>query len=126
MRFLTGPFAPAVATTVLPNYKLWVHDVNVRGGIMVGQYGGRLPIDVVDYDDGSSPESAISLNEKMIGDDRVDFALPPWGTGMNVAVAPVYKKYGYPQLATTMSANGLPGFVRQYPTGFLFLAETAG
>jgi branched-chain amino acid transport system substrate-binding protein len=32
---LNGPFASAVATTVLPNYKLWVHDVNVRGGIMV-------------------------------------------------------------------------------------------
>jgi branched-chain amino acid transport system substrate-binding protein len=122
---LNGPFASAVATTVLPNYKLWVHDVNARGGIMVGQYGGRLPIDVVDYDDGSSPESAIRLTEKLIGDDRVDFALPPWGTGMNVAVAPVYKKYGYPQLATTMSANGLPGFVRQYPTVFLFLAESA-
>jgi branched-chain amino acid transport system substrate-binding protein len=121
---LSGPFASAVATTVLPNYRLWVHDVNARGGIMVGRYGRQSPIDVVEYDDASSPENAIHLTEQLMSDDGVDFALPPWGTGMNVAVAPIYKRYGYPQLATTMSANGLPGFVRQYPTAFLFLAES--
>jgi branched-chain amino acid transport system substrate-binding protein len=121
---LTGPFAPAAATTTLPNYKLWVHDVNARGGIMVKQYGKRLPIDIVEYDDGSSQENAIRLTEKLISDDQVDFALPPWGTGMNVAVAPIYKKHGFPQLATTSIANGLAGLARQFPTMFFFLAES--
>jgi branched-chain amino acid transport system substrate-binding protein len=78
---LNGPFTQAAAITTLPNYKLWIHDVNERGGIMVKQYGKRLPIDVVEYDDGSSQENAIRLTEKLISDDKVDFALPPWGTG---------------------------------------------
>jgi branched-chain amino acid transport system substrate-binding protein len=121
---LNGPFTQAAATTTLPNYRLWIHDVNARGGIMVKQYGKRLPIDVVEYDDGSSQENAIRLTEKLISDDKVDFALPPWGTGMNVAVAPIYKKHGYPQLATTSIANGLAGLARQFPTMFFFLAES--
>jgi branched-chain amino acid transport system substrate-binding protein len=122
---LSGPFATGAGVTTLPNYRLWVRDVNARGGVMVGRDGRRLPVEAVEYDDGSSQEAAIRLTEKLMSDDRVDFVLPPWGTGINLAVAPVYRRHGYPQLASTAIANGLPGLVRQLPTIFFFLAEAA-
>jgi branched-chain amino acid transport system substrate-binding protein len=122
---LNGPFAPGATLTTLPNYKLWVHDVNARGGILVKQYDKRLPIEVVEYDDGSSQENAIRLTEKLITEDKVDFVLPPWSTGMNLAVAPVYKKYGYPELAVTAVTNGQPDLVRQFNTMFFFLGQSS-
>jgi branched-chain amino acid transport system substrate-binding protein len=122
---LNGPFAPGATLSTLPNYKLWVHDVNARGGIFVKQYDKRLPIEVIEYDDASSPETAIVLTEKLMSGDKVDFVLPPWGTGMNLAVAPVYKKYGYPQLAVTAVANGQPALVKNFDTLFFFLGSSA-
>jgi branched-chain amino acid transport system substrate-binding protein len=121
---LTGPFAPGATLTTLPNYKLWAHDVNARGGILVKQYDKRLPVEAIEYDDGSSQENAIRLTERLISEDKVDFALPPWGTGMNLAVAPVYKKYGYPQLAVTAVTNGQPDLVKQFNTIFFFLGQS--
>lgn len=122
---LNGPFAPGATLTTLPNYKLWVHDVNAKGGIFVKQYNKKLPIEVVEYDDGSNPENAIRLTEKLMTEDKVDFVLPPWGTGMNLAVAPVYKKFGYPQLAVTAVASGQPDMVKQFGTIFFFLGAPA-
>lgn len=122
---LNGPFAPGATLTTLPNYRLWVHDVNARGGILVKQYNKKLPIEVIEYDDGSNPENAIRLTEKLMAEDKVDFVLPPWGTGMNLAVGPVYKKYGYPQLAVTAVTNKQPELVKQFGTVFFFLGASS-
>lgn len=37
--------------------------------------------------------------------DKVDFVLPPWSTGFNIAVGPFYALHGYPQLAVTANTN---------------------
>ena len=39
--------------------------------------------------------------EKLATDDKVDLMLPPWGSAMNFAIAPVASKYGYPLLGPT-------------------------
>ena len=82
-------------------YKLWVDDVNKRGGLKVQGFDKRIPIEVIEYDDTSNPENAMRLTERLMTEDKVDFVLPPWGTAFNLAVAPVYKSNGYPQLAVT-------------------------
>src|SRR5437016_3500375 len=48
----SGPNAPGAGITTIPNYKLWVTDVNAAGGINVG--GKKMQIEVVEYDDQSS------------------------------------------------------------------------
>ena len=40
---LTGPNAAGAGITVLPNYRLWVKEVNAAGGIMLNSLGKRLP-----------------------------------------------------------------------------------
>jgi branched-chain amino acid transport system substrate-binding protein len=99
----TGPYAVGAGITQRPNYDLWLEQVNARGGLAVAG-GGRRPIQFVDHDDRSEIETAVRLYEKMITDDKVDLLLPPWGTAMNFAVAPVANKSGYPLIGPTVGS----------------------
>jgi len=122
---LSGVNAQGAAVTTLPGYKLWVHDVNEKGGILVKELDKRLPIEVTEYDDASNAETVVRLTEKLMSHDKMDFVLPPWSTGFNIAVAPVYARYGYPQLAVTANANDEDELVKQMPTLFFFLNQPA-
>jgi branched-chain amino acid transport system substrate-binding protein len=109
----TGPFGPGAAVTTLPNYQVWVKDVNDAGGLNVG--GKKMKIEVVEYDDRSNSEEMIKAVERLATQDKVDFILPPWSTGMNLAAAPVLNKYGYPHLAVTANSNRAPEMVKRWP-----------
>jgi branched-chain amino acid transport system substrate-binding protein len=122
---LSGVNAQGVAATTFPGYKLWVHDVNEKGGIMVKEFGKRIPIEVIEYDDTSDAETVVRLTEKLMSQDKVDLALPPWSTGFNLAVAPVYARFGYPQLAVAALTNNEADLVKQIPTLFFFLDQPA-
>ena len=50
--------------------------------------------------------SDTTRRERLMTQDKVDFVLPPWSTGFNLAAAPIYARNGYPQLAVT--ANTIP------------------
>ena len=98
---------PGAAITTLPNYQVWVKDVNDAGGLNVG--GKKMKIEVIEYDDRSNSEELIKAVERLATQDKVDFILAPWSTGMNLAVAPIFNKYGYPHLAVTANSNRSPG-----------------
>ncbi len=83
----TGPNAGGANITQIPNYQLWVQEVNAKGGLMLKQYGKRIPIEVIEYDDRSNSEEAVRAVERLIEQDKVDLLLPPWGTGINLASA---------------------------------------
>jgi branched-chain amino acid transport system substrate-binding protein len=117
---LTGPFAGPASMLPVANYRLWAKQVNAKGGILIKASNRRIPIEVIEYDDTSNPETAIRLSERLMVDEKVDFVLPPWGTAMNLAVAPVYKKHGYPQLGSTITVNGSEALVKRFDTLFLF------
>src|SRR6267378_2474166 len=120
---LSGVNAQGAAVTTLPAYKLWVDDVNKKGGLMIKEFNKRIPVEVVEYDDTSNAEAAVRLTERLMTQDKVDFVLPPWSTGFNLAVAPVYTRNGYPQLAVTANSNDEAALVKQMPTLFFFLNE---
>jgi branched-chain amino acid transport system substrate-binding protein len=104
---LSGPYAPGAGMTQIPNYDMWVEEVNAKGGIYVKEYGKKLPVEIIRYDDKSDIGTAVKLIEKFILEDKVDLLLPPWGTAMHFAVAPVANKYGYPLIGPTISAEKL-------------------
>jgi branched-chain amino acid transport system substrate-binding protein len=122
---LTGPFAGPASMLPVANYRLWAKEVNARGGILIKALNKRVPLEVVEYDDTSNPENAIRLTERLMVDEKVDFALPPWGTAMNLAVAPAYKKHGYPQLGATALVNGTEALIRRFDTLFFFVTDSA-
>jgi branched-chain amino acid transport system substrate-binding protein len=109
--------------TQLPTDQRRAEQVNGRGGLAVaGQ--GRRPVQLADHDDRSEIETAIRLYEKMITEDRVDLLLPPWGTAMNFAVAPVANKHGYPLIAPTATSLEIPGLNLPYFYATLALPDS--
>ena len=99
----TGPYSVGAGITQAPNYSLWMDQVNGKGGLAVAGEA-RRPIQFVQHDDRSEIETAVRLYEKMITEDKVDLLLPPWGTAMNFAVAPVANKQGYPLIGPTVGS----------------------
>ena len=123
---LTGPNTAGAGITVLPNYHLWVQEVNAAGGIMLKSIGKRVPIEVIQYDDHSNADDAEAAVERLILQDKVDFILPPWGTGLNLAVAPLFHSAGYPQLATTALSDRAPELGKLWPNSFWFTGTMTG
>jgi branched-chain amino acid transport system substrate-binding protein len=115
----TGPFAGGASITTLPNYQLWVKEVNAAGGLMLG--GKRVPIEVVEYDDRSNSEEAVKAVERLATQDKVDFILSPWGTGQNLAVAPIMNRLGYPHLAATTNTNRAPELAKRWQNATFWL-----
>lgn len=118
---LTGPNAPGAGITTLPNYRLWVKEVNAAGGIMLKGVGKRVPIEVIEYDDQSQVDVAVAAVERLIHQDKVDFVLPPWGTGLNLAVGPLLHDAGYPHLAVTAMSDRAPELGKLWPNSFWYL-----
>ena len=51
----------------------------------------------------------MRLVERLMTVDKVDIVLSPWGTGPNLQAAPIFAKYGYPQLMGTAGSRQDPG-----------------
>lgn len=118
----TGPNAGGATITQIPNYEMWVKDVNAKGGLMIG--GKRVPIEVVEYDDRSNSEEAVRAVERLVTQDKVDLLFPPWGTGLNLAVGPVFNKYGYPQLTFSAVTDRAPELAKRWPNSFWMLGTS--
>jgi branched-chain amino acid transport system substrate-binding protein len=101
----SGPFAAGAQTTQEPNYLLWAEQVNAAGGLNV--QGKRRKIELVGIDDRSEVETMVRSYEKLMGSDKVDLVLPPWGTGNNFAVMPLLAKHGYPVISPTATGRSL-------------------
>jgi branched-chain amino acid transport system substrate-binding protein len=117
---LTGPNSGGAGITTLPNYQLWVKEVNDAGGLELPD-GSRRPIEVIEYDDRSSAEEVVRAIERLANQDQVDFILPPWGTGFNLAVAPLFDRFGYPQLAVSAVTDKAPEFVQRWKKSYWLL-----
>jgi len=118
---LSGPQSAGAMLTTVPNYRLWVDEVNKAGGLMLKKYNKRVPIEVSEIDDRSNNEDMVRLVERLMTVDKVDIVLSPWGTGPNLQVAPTFAKYGYPQLVGTGNSDKIPELVQRFPTTFWFL-----
>ncbi len=119
----SGPYAAGAGITIYPNYVLWAKDVNDAGGIELAD--GIYTIELIEYDDQSSPEEAIKAIQRLVQQDKVDLLLPPWGTAMNLAVAPVFHQLGYPQLGVANLSDKTPELVKQWPGYFSFLGTSS-
>lgn len=69
----------------------WKDLVNAQGGIEVG--ADKYKVEVVYYDDQSSPETSMKLTEKLITEDKVQFLIGPYSSGIQTAAAAIGEKY---------------------------------
>lgn len=118
----TGPLAGGAAITHWPNIKLWVHQINERGGLKLKD--GPAKIELVEYDDRTTPEETIKAVQRMATQDEVDFILAPYATGLNLAAAPLFAKHGYPQITSTAITDKIGELTGRYPNIFFTLGST--
>lgn len=119
----TGPLAAGAAITHWPNIQLWAHQVNERGGLRMKD-GSRRKVEIIEYDDRTNPGETIKAVERLATQDKADFIIAPYSTGLNVAAAPVFAKHGYPQLAATSITDKIPELTGRYPGIFFALGST--
>jgi branched-chain amino acid transport system substrate-binding protein len=108
----TGPFAAGAQISQEPNYIMWAEQVNAAGGLNVG--GKKRRIELIGYDDRSEVETMVRTYEKLMGSDKVDLILPPWGTGMNFALMPLAQRHRYPMLSPTATGRKLLSLKNPY------------
>ena len=87
-RPLTGPLSVYEQVAFGPIYKMWIDEVNANGGIYVEEYGKKLPIETIIYDDESDVDKMTKNLEKLAEEDQVDLLFPPAGTTFLFTAAP--------------------------------------
>jgi branched-chain amino acid transport system substrate-binding protein len=115
----TGPWTGGAQVSQEPNYLLWAEQQNAAGGLNVK--GTRRPVELISSDDRSDIETCVRTYEKLMGSDKVDLVLPPWGSNANFAVAPLANRFGYPFLAPTALSRRL--IEMKLPYFFLLLQQ---
>jgi len=115
----TGPWTGGAQVSQEPNYLLWAEQQNAAGGLNVK--GERRKIELISSDDRSDIETCVRSYEKLMGSDKVDLVLPPWGSNANFAVAPLANRFGYPFLAPTALSKKL--IEMKLPYFFLMLQQ---
>jgi branched-chain amino acid transport system substrate-binding protein len=81
---LTG--ALAGTKNMVIGYELWRDDVNAAGGLL-----GR-PVELVIYDDQSTPSNVPAIYSKLVDVDKVDFLFTPYGANLTATIMPFAKQ----------------------------------
>jgi len=115
----TGPLAGGAIVSYWPNVELWASDVNGRGGLDVG--GTKYKIDIVEYDDQTNPGETIKAVQRLATQDKADFILPPYSTGLNLAAAPIFAQFGYPMVTSTATSDQIEELSEKFPNMFFTL-----
>jgi branched-chain amino acid transport system substrate-binding protein len=112
----TGRFAEPAGRQV-NSIKMWVDEVNARGGIL-----GRK-IKLVLLDDKSDTQTAVKLYEKLITEDKVDVLLAPYSSAITEAVANVNERYKMPFVAYGAASSPIWEKGRKYIFSIVAIAE---
>ena len=115
----TGPLAGGAAVTYWPNVRLWIEDVNGRGGLTVD--GTPHMLELIEYDDQTNPGETIRAVQRLATQDEADIILPPYSTGLNLAAAPIFARFGYPMITATATVDDPAELVAQFPNVFVSL-----
>ncbi|MCJ7653809.1 MAG: amino acid ABC transporter substrate-binding protein [Dehalococcoidia bacterium] len=121
-RPLSGPIAIIGDSGFKPIYDTFVPMVNAEGGIYLAEYGKKLPIELLIYDDKSDVGTMTRLTEKLILEDKVDFLWPACGTAFIFGQAPIANKYNYLHLAAEGGATTLKDALPTLPYTFITLS----
>ena len=107
----TGPMSAEVG----PFKKMmesWAEMVNAKGGILLKEYGRKLPLKFVIYDDTSKPPDSARLYEKLVTEDKVHVLLGPYSSPITAQASTVGEKHQIPFIA--LEANASPIFRRGF------------
>ncbi len=94
-------------------YDLAFEEVNKKGGLEVG--GKKLPVQLILQDDTSTQATAVSLADRLVNSDKVDFLLGTYASHLVEAQSTVAEENRVPYV------NGGGGATKIYKRGFKYL-----
>ncbi len=97
-------------------YTMAVKEINEAGGIMVKDYGKKIPVKLIIYDDKSDNTTSVQLYEKLVTEDRVNALLGGYGTPLITAHTIVAEKYRVPYV----NGGGATGAIYQRGMKYVF------
>jgi branched-chain amino acid transport system substrate-binding protein len=112
----TGRFAEPAGRQV-NSIKMWVDQVNSRGGLL----GHKIKL--VLLDDKSDTQTAVKLYEKLITEDKVDVLLAPYSSAITEAVANINERYKMPFVAYGAASSPIWEKGRKYIFSIVAIAE---
>jgi len=115
----TGKYSTNGMHTV-NGYNLAVDRINEMGGVKVGDKTYEL--EVVYYDDESTPARGAQLAERLISQDGIKFMLGPYSSGLTKAIAPVTEEAGVPMVEANGASRSL--FTQGYEYLFAVLSTS--
>jgi branched-chain amino acid transport system substrate-binding protein len=130
---LSGRYG-SLGAQALAGATCWAEDVNRRGGLLVRERGGRIPIRFIQYDDASDRSTAAAGTRRLLQKDRVDLLLGPYASDLTLTAARVAEAFGvvlwnHGGAADTLYARGFSWIVgilcpaSRYFTGILELVH---
>ncbi len=99
---LTGRFA-GNSIEVKDGYEIAVQHINENGGILIKEYGKKIPVKLIMYDDESDPAKAAARYEKLYAEDKVTAYLGSFSTVVNTSLIAVAEKNRVPIVVSHFS-----------------------
>jgi len=97
-------------------YEMAIKEINDAGGVMIKEYGKKIPIKLIIYDDKSDNTTSVQLYEKLVNEDKVHALLGGYGTPLISAHTIVPEKYQVPYL----NGGGATGEIYQRGMKYVF------
>ena len=97
---LTGKYATN-GVHAKNGYEFAIKKIAENGGVKMGDKCYNF--NVTYYDDESKGDRAATLAERLINQDKVQYMLGPYSSGMTKAIAPVTEKYGIPMIEAELN-----------------------
>jgi ABC-type branched-subunit amino acid transport system substrate-binding protein len=79
-------------TRQIRGFNLWMEQVNAKGGIKLAD-GTMVKVAAKDYDDESNKDRVQELYTRLINNDKADFLISPYSSGLADAAAVIAQQY---------------------------------
>jgi branched-chain amino acid transport system substrate-binding protein len=110
-----------VGTYFKAAYELATKEINDHGGLQLRQYGRKIPIKLIIYDDKTDPATSRNLYERLAVQDHVDAMLGGYSTDLVQAQTVVPNQHGIPYVGGGGAASAI--YKRGFKTIFSLLAS---
>jgi branched-chain amino acid transport system substrate-binding protein len=117
---ITGGFSAEWGPRFLEFMKAWEKVTNEEGGVLVKEYGKKIPVQLVVYDDESVPDKSVELYEKLAAVDKVHLFLGPSTSPISMRSSTVAERLQVPMVLA--EANDMAIFSR----GFRWVVAVQG
>ena len=101
---LTGKYATN-GVHAKNGYEFAISKIKDAGGVKIGDKCYNFK--VIYYDDESKGDRAATLTERLVNQDKVQYMLGPYSSGMTKAIAPVTEKYQIPMVEAEGASRSL-------------------